>query len=169
MPPTGEALLEEQISLVRQWIEQGANPVPNTDGEGGVQTDSGLTQATLEVGEIVDRVYSPLSDGDVLRIRFGTQGGVWIMPTLRAAGLETSVTIETRLSSLDGRVMGEISFAAEMTPTLQGAELQNIAIPIFDDSNVEQLYGTEATLFVSVMDDEGAEASAEQVVVLQPA
>lgn len=170
MPQAGVVLSDEQVALVRQWVEQGALPAPDEDVGGG---DSGTDEPqgpSLEIGETIEQIYAPLKDGDDLLVWFGTQGGVWVIPTVRATGLDTTVTVEAELTSVDGsEVLGGVSFPTDMTPTLDGTELQNITVPIFNDFDVESLFGAEAILSFTIQDDEGNEVSLALTLILQPA
>lgn len=170
MPQAGVVLSDDQVALVRQWIEQGALPAPGDDTGGADSGDNGPQGPSLEIGETIEQIYAPLEDGDDLLVWFGTQGGVWIIPTVRVSGLDTTVTVEAELTSADGsEVLGGVSFPTDMTPTLDGTELQNITVPIFNDFDVESLFGTEAILRFTIRDDEGNEVSLALTLILQPA
>jgi hypothetical protein len=140
------------------------------DAPPGPAVDAGPPR--LELGYFYERSYDPFEPGDDLPVFHALQGGTWTMPALHLRGLISPARIEATLVTEAGEQLGEIdqehSFSSEVAGWI---EIKRLPIPATheppnEDDPIDDLFGQNATLSVTVSDEAGHSASASAEVVI---
>ena len=106
--------------------------------------------------------YTPfevVSDG--MEVAEGVQGGVWVMPALRAIGCENKVLVTATITTETGEVVGQADTRVKLFPADDGwLEIQYLPIRIqrdfaHADEDVFDILGMQATVSMNLSDDEG--------------
>jgi hypothetical protein len=130
----------------------------------------------LELGYFYERTYDPFEPGDDLPVFHALQGGTWTMPALHFRGFVTPVRIEARLVTEAGEQLGEIDQEHSFSSDLEGwVEIKRLPIPATheppnEDDPIDDLFGQNATLSMTLTDslDNSASARAEVVIADRP-
>jgi hypothetical protein len=126
--------------------------------------DAGLVadDTTLVAGLFREQLFLPLHDGDPLPIVFGTQGGTWVMPGVRAQGFEIECMWNGSLTTETGEVVGTIDRVRVRLNRAPDGWLEVTALPIpvihaapREQEPVADLYGVGATLQLTLQDGAG--------------
>lgn len=143
-------------------------PVDYGDEDIGVVTGD----PELDLGVYEEQLYTPIGEGDELRILFGSQGGTWVMPAVRAQGLNLEVDVAATLTTAEEEVVGETRGTQRLVLATDGwFEIQALPVPVRHEAPneaepIDDLYGVEATLRVTLTDPAGTEATASVDIVL---
>lgn len=125
----------------------------------------------LEVGYFDKAVFYPLTDGDPLRLVDGIQGGTWIMPGLRAEGLDLRVEVSGELrvddEPIGWLVPGPLLLAEGPDGWLEVTEL---AMPVPDPADGRAAFsaydGAAAIFHLMLRDEAGRMAEVTRQVRL---
>jgi hypothetical protein len=140
--------------------------------------ESGYTvegEPTVRVGFYVDGEFAALRDRDPCIVVQGLQGGTWTMPAVRARGIEQDVAIRATLTTTVGELVGEVDALDSLDSVIElegeptWVEARRFPIPVDHAApnggeSIEDLYGQEAILEISLEDDAGR--IAEQAVTV---
>jgi hypothetical protein len=126
----------------------------------------------LELGYFYERTYDPFEPGDDLPVFHALQGGTWTMPALHMRGLTTPARIEATLVTEAGEKLGEVDQEHSFSSEIGGwVEIKRLPIPAAheppnEDDPIDDLFGQNATLSMTVSDQAGHSASASAQVVI---
>jgi hypothetical protein len=116
------------------------------------------------------REFTPITDGDVLEIEAGMQGGYHIWGAIRVADIAPrDVLLEFELR-VDDTVVGQVSYVDDVFATDDGAYvLGGITVFIANDIDPESLDGQTLTMRVRVEDAGRRVGEAERTIVASAA
>lgn len=126
----------------------------------------------LELGYFYETTYDPFAPGDDLPVFHALQGGTWTMPAVHLSGLLSPAHIEASLVTESGETLGEIDQQHSFNTETGGwIEIKRLPIPATheppnEDDPIDDLFGQNATLTMTVSDDAGHSASASAQVIL---
>lgn len=125
----------------------------------------------VELGARSERGYQALGDDAEVPVIFGTQGGTWIMPVLRARGIAAPMQVAGTLVLATGEVLGASDVAMPLDDREGWLESERFAIPVqhappreFD--SIADVYGQSGVVSVQATDEAGRFADHEVRVVL---
>ena len=122
---------------------------------------------TIEIGYYNEQLYTPFSSGSGCPIRFGTQGGVWVMFAVRSSGIAIEATIACEIILTSGELVGRVQETTTFVLATDGkVEVQTFPLPVVYQPVVD-LYGREATFDCTVADADGRAADYMVRVVLE--
>lgn len=130
-------------------------------------------EISLTLGMYQEQFFEPLNEGDELPIIFGLQGGTWVMPAIRCTGMAVSVEVTASVVTESGEEVGVLpSDGMRLLPQPDGSlHIEAIPIPIghpgtASNQPIDDLYGQNAVLTISVLDSGGRRAEAHIDLVL---
>ena len=96
-----------------------------------------------------------------MEVAEGIQGGVWVMPALRAAGCDAKVLVDATITTENGEVVGLADTRVKLFDAEDGwLEIQYLPIKIqredaFADEDVFDILGLRAIVEIHLSDDSG--------------
>ena len=117
--------------------------------------------AELSVGLYVEQLYEELTEGANIPLIHGFQGGVWLMPALRIRGIASPATVTMTLDVVGGSRLTDSKSQANFLLASDGwLEVQAFPVRVdYATWKIEELYGLDGVLEVTVSDEEGRTAS----------
>jgi len=127
----------------------------------------------VELGIYHEQLYEQLIEGSEAPIVYGLQGGTWTHPAIRTEGIAPQATVTcTVTTSEDDELVGTSQAFSQFFVTPQAQyQVQSFPIPIVHTHadkgpGIEDLFGQEATLECSVMDEDDRASEASVTVTL---
>lgn len=138
-------------------------PIDLSESAGAESAD-----AAVAIGSYDGQAFAEWHDGSDCTLIHGFQGGVWIMPAIRIQGLSSPAKVKIRLSVDGQEPISDVSSKANFLLAEDGW-LEVLAFPARIDYatwKIQELYGLDGLLEVTVVDGEGRTAVVELDVVL---
>jgi len=129
----------------------------------------------VELGYYEEQLYRPLQVGGDCPVGYGLQGGTWTMPAVRTQGIGSPATIACDLVTSGGEQLGKVAAKQQFYLATDGfLEIAFFPLPVtheppFEEQDISDLYGQEATIRCTVTDGEGRTESAVVQVVISEA
>ncbi|MEN9578669.1 MAG: hypothetical protein RJA70_1678 [Pseudomonadota bacterium] len=129
-------------------------------------------EVILELGIFQEQRYRPIKEGDALPIIYGLQGGTWVMPAVRARGIELDVHLRAQLETSSGEMVGTVSADTRFVVASDGwVEIAALPIPVQHEppnefESINDLYGEVATLQIEIEDKSGRSSGVSRQLVL---
>ena len=141
---------------------------PPVDRGSQAATDGLNQERTIDIGFYNEQLFDPLSDGGELPIVNGTQGGEWMMPTIRVTGMNPKASVDCVVKLQDDQIVGEASGIQVLKRNNdQSFEIENYAIPVTFSGDLSTLGGREGQIKCTVVDERNVELEITRSIKLR--